>query len=69
MARKHVYLVLCILGTLVPYASFVPWVFDHGFDLSLMVEELFANRISTFFALDDAGEDPERRRLVSAGDR
>ena len=35
-----------------PYASFVPWVIDHGFDVSLMVEELFVNRISAFFGLD-----------------
>jgi hypothetical protein len=52
MTRKHAYLLLCILGTVIPYFSFVPWLRDHGFDLSVMVDELFANRISAFFGLD-----------------
>ena len=43
---------LFVIGTVVPYLSFVPWVMDHGFDVSRMVEELFANRISAFFGLD-----------------
>ena len=52
MSRQTVYLALCIVGTVVPYSSFVPWVLDHGLDISLLVEELFANRISAFFGLD-----------------
>ena len=52
MSRKFVYLALCIVGTVVPYLSFVPWLLDHGLDISLMVDELFANRISAFFGLD-----------------
>lgn len=52
MSRKSLYFALFILGTVLPYSSFVPWVMDHGFDISLMVEELFANRISAFFGLD-----------------
>jgi hypothetical protein len=50
--RTHLYLALFVVGTIVPYLSFVPWVMDHGFDISRMIEELFANRISAFFALD-----------------
>jgi hypothetical protein len=52
MTRKYVYLALFIIGTIVPYAAFIPWVFDHGLDISRMVEELFVNRISAFFGLD-----------------
>jgi hypothetical protein len=52
MPRKYAYLVLFVIGSVVPYLSFVPWVMDHGFDISKMVEELFANRISAFFGLD-----------------
>ena len=52
MSRKFIYLALFLIGTVVPYLSFVPWVMDHGFDVSLMVEQLFANRISAFFGLD-----------------
>jgi len=52
MSRKYLYLALFVIGTVVPYSSFVPWVMDHGLDVSRMVEELFANRISAFFGLD-----------------
>jgi predicted exporter len=52
MKLKTVYLLLCILGTLLPYSQFVPFVREHGLDLRLFVEQLFANRISGFFALD-----------------
>ena len=52
MTRKYVYLALFVAGTIVPYLAFVPWVIDHGLDLSRMVEELFVNRVSAFFAID-----------------
>jgi predicted exporter len=52
MPRKYLYLALFVIGAVVPYLSFVPWLMDHGFDISRMVEELFANRISAFFGLD-----------------
>ena len=52
MIRKYVYLALFIIGTIVPYLAFLPWVFDHGLDISRLVEELFVNRISAFFGLD-----------------
>ena len=52
MSRKSAYLLLFVIGTVVPYLSFVPWVIDHGLDISRMLQELFANRISAFFALD-----------------
>ena len=52
MTRQYVYLALFIIGTIVPYIAFVPWVIDHRLDISRLVEELFANRISAFFGLD-----------------
>ena len=54
MSRKYLFLALFIVGVVVPYLSFVPWVMDHGLDISRLVEELFANRISAFFGLDVA---------------
>jgi uncharacterized protein DUF2834 len=30
----------------------VPWLLQHGLNLALLVRELFANRISAFFATD-----------------
>ena len=52
MKPKTVYLALCILGLVLPYAEFVPWVLQHGLNLRLFVQELFANRIGAFFGMD-----------------
>jgi hypothetical protein len=52
MKPKTIYLVLCFVGTLLPYWQFVPWVIQNRINLSLFVRELFANRISAFFGMD-----------------
>jgi Terpene cyclase DEP1 len=36
----------------VPYAFALPFFLAHGLDLHLFVREMFANSISTFFAVD-----------------
>lgn len=46
------YLTLCILGTILPYSQLIPFLMEHGFDFQLFFEELFINRISSFFAMD-----------------
>jgi hypothetical protein len=52
MKPKTIYLVLCFVGTLLPYWQFIPWVAQHGMNLSLLVRELFVNRIGAFFGMD-----------------
>ncbi len=52
MRPKHLYFCLSILGLVLPYSQLVPFVQQHGLDLRLMAEQLFANRISAFFGLD-----------------
>lgn len=52
MNRKALYLLLCILGFALPYSQFIPWLLEHGLDMRLFVHQIFANRISGFFALD-----------------
>ncbi len=49
---QTVYLILCILGTILPYSQFVPFLVEHGLNLQLFFEQLFVNRISSFFAMD-----------------
>jgi hypothetical protein len=50
---KMLYLVLCVLGCVLPLSQLVPWVVAHGgLDLRSFLADLFANRISGFFALD-----------------
>ena len=52
MRLRHVYLLLAALGAILPYWKLVPWVMDHGLNLSLLCQELFATRIGAFFGLD-----------------
>jgi Terpene cyclase DEP1 len=49
---QTVYLILCILGTVLPYSQFVPFLAEHGLNLQLFFEQLFVNRISSFFGMD-----------------
>jgi Terpene cyclase DEP1 len=49
---KRVYLALAVLGFLLPYWQFVPWLAQHGLNPPLFVHDLFANRISGFFGVD-----------------
>ena len=43
---------LCVIGTVLPLSSFLPWFGEHGPDLPLLGAELFANPISSFAAWD-----------------
>jgi hypothetical protein len=52
MNRKHVYLVFCVLGLVLPYSQFVPWVLENGLQMKLFVQQLFANRVGGFFGMD-----------------
>jgi hypothetical protein len=52
MKARHFYLVCCVLGLLLPCSQFVPWLLEHGLNVTLFSRELFANRISSFFAMD-----------------
>ena len=52
MNLRYLYLLFCILGLVLPYSQFVPWVLEHGLNGSLFLHELFANRISAFFGMD-----------------
>ena len=49
---KYVYIVLCILGAVVPYYFFVPFVLEHGLNMSLFLRQLMATPVSAFFAAD-----------------
>ena len=50
--KKAVYLILCILGTIIPYAFFVPFLAENGLDLSLFAKEMFATQVASFFSAD-----------------
>ena len=52
MKTRHFYLICCVLGLILPYSQLVPWLLEHGLNTTLFYRELFANRISAFFAMD-----------------
>jgi len=53
MKLRHLYLMFCLLGLVLPYSQFVPWIIEHhALNMPLFMRDLFANRIAAFFALD-----------------
>jgi hypothetical protein len=52
MKARNIYLIFCVLGILLPYSQFMPWLLEHGLNLPLFFRELFTNRIGAFFAMD-----------------
>jgi uncharacterized protein DUF2834 len=53
MKLRHFYLAFALIGLLLPYSQFVPWIVEHhALNMPLFIRDLFANRISAFFALD-----------------
>ena len=52
MKIRHLYLLLCIIGAILPYTQYVPFVFAHGWHLQIFFQQLLANQISTGFTLD-----------------
>jgi hypothetical protein len=52
MSRKTVYLLFCVLGVVLPYSQFVPWVLENELHMKFFFQQLFANRIAGFFGMD-----------------
>jgi hypothetical protein len=52
MKARHFYIICCVLGLVLPYSQFVPWLLEHGSNVTLLFRELSANRIGAFFAMD-----------------
>jgi len=46
------YFLLMVLGLVLPYYYFLPWVMQHGLNLPLLLNELFSTRIGAFFGVD-----------------
>ncbi len=49
---RWLYLSFAVVGLVLPYSQFVPWLAEHGLNLPLMVSELFSTRMGAFFGLD-----------------
>ena len=69
MNLKTTFLILCVLGTLLPLSQFMPWVIENGLDVQLFFKELFSCLLSA--AVDPIGPEsgPFRRRPLLARKR
>jgi Terpene cyclase DEP1 len=52
MTLSYLYIVLCVLGTVLPYHFLVPFVLQNGLNIRLFIEQLFASPVSAFFGAD-----------------
>ena len=52
MLMKLFYLAMTVLGLLLPFSQFVPWLFEFGLDLPLLLSEASATPISAVAWLD-----------------
>ncbi len=52
MEAKKVYLLLSVVGLVLPYWQFIAWLLAHGVDPSFFLREMLANRVAAFFAAD-----------------
>ena len=52
MTRRFVYLVLAVIGLVVPYYFLISFIANHGFDPGGFFSQLFGTPVSTFFAVD-----------------
>lgn len=49
---QKVYLILCILGVVLPYGQFYPFLVEHGLNLPVFWTQLFQTPVSGFFGMD-----------------
>ncbi len=52
MKLKHLYLVLAVIGLVLPYYFLITFLTVHGLDGKAFLQQLFGSQISTFFAVD-----------------
>ena len=52
MKPKHVYMALCVVGTILPWAAFLPFLSTHGLDARGLMAQLFGTPVSSFFGWD-----------------
>jgi hypothetical protein len=50
--KKTIYLAFAVIGLIIPYYFLFSFLGENGFNIPLLIQQLFANQISTFFAVD-----------------
>ena len=49
---QKVYLGLCLVGTALPFWPLLPWLREHGLDVPLFIDHMFANGVAGAFSVD-----------------
>src|SRR5947209_19743385 len=49
---QWLFLIVAILGTILPFSYFIPFVATHGLDAPLFFKQLFQSNIFAFFGMD-----------------
>ena len=52
MSLRAIYLVLSIVGTILPLWQFSPWLLEHGLNVPLFIEHMFPNAVAAAFSID-----------------
>ena len=52
MKMRNLYILFCVIGAILPYTQFIPFVLAHGWNLQIFFQQLLANKISIAFSLD-----------------
>lgn len=52
MKLRHVYLIACIVGLVLPLYEFYPFLAAHGLDVGLFISQSFSNPSSASLAAD-----------------
>jgi Terpene cyclase DEP1 len=52
MRPKHLYLTLCVAGTILPSAALLTFLRTHGLDAGEFLHQLFGTPVSSFFGWD-----------------
>lgn len=45
---RGLYLLLCVLGAVLPLSQFVPWLAQHGLDVPLLLEHATSAKVAAF---------------------
>ncbi|MCL2657217.1 MAG: DUF2834 domain-containing protein [Betaproteobacteria bacterium] len=43
-----IYLILCVVGAALPLSQFVPWLFAHGLNVPLLLQQATSSHIAAF---------------------
>jgi hypothetical protein len=49
---RQLYLSLAVIGAILPYSQFIPWLAEHGPNIFLLFTQVFSTRAGAFFGLD-----------------